>query len=324
MEQIEMCITSRCNLSCKHCYQHFEKNKYELDKEKIINLINYAISRGTKTIILSGGEATLHPNYYEILNFLNNLNVDVTLVTNATLIKTELLKELSKDRFKFVISIDGNEKHHDERRGNGMYKKTLANLQKIKELGFKTKANITIDVNNYHDIPELLEINYFDEFSFMPVGYAGAAAMNNMTTYDEDFEKVVEYIYSISNDKCLKRHCSIYPKSISIKYNGDVFPCSLARDYGLLKMGNLYEKSIEEICNDFEKTNNYECVKSASTKKNIQKCNNCKVKNCYRGCRVRALKFFGDLNMPDPFSCKLNNQGFENISYSKIYWGEKQ
>lgn len=323
MEQIEMCITSRCNLQCKHCYQHFEKNKYEIEKEKIIELIDYSISKGAKKVILSGGEASLHPNYYEILNYLNDFDIEVSLVTNATLLKTELLENLSTDKFKFTISIDGNKEHHNERRGNGAYEKTLNNLKKLKDIGFKTKANVTIDVNNYMDIPEILDIDLFDEFSFMPVGYAGAAAENNMTTFNEEFEEVVEYIYNITNDKCLQKHCRLYPKSLSLKYNGDIYPCSLARDYEVLKMGNIHENSIEEITAEFEKTKEFEDILNAASKKNISKCNNCSVKDCYRGCRVRALKFFNDLNQPDPFSCKLNNKGFANISYSKIYWGEK-
>lgn len=323
MEHFEMCITSKCNLQCKHCYQHFEKNKYEIDKETIIKLINYALNEGAQKIVLSGGEATLHPDYYDILNYLNDLNVEVGLVTNATMIKPELLTNLSTDKFMFVISVDGNKDHYDQRRGKGSYDMAMTNLRKLKNMGFKTKANVTIDINNYVDIPEILENSLFDEFSFMPVGYAGAAAKNNMTTFDKNFEEVVEYIYSISNDKCLQKKCKLYPKSLSIKYNGDIFPCSLARDYGLLKMGNIYEKAIEDICNDFENTKQYKEVLDAASKKNISKCNGCSVKNCYRGCRIRALKFYNDLNQPDPFSCKLNNKGLLDVSYAKIYWGEK-
>ena len=46
LEVIEMCITSSCNLQCKHCYQHKEKNRYQLPFEKIIEVIDYAKKLG--------------------------------------------------------------------------------------------------------------------------------------------------------------------------------------------------------------------------------------------------------------------------------------
>lgn len=322
MFQIEMCITSKCNLSCKHCYQHFEKNIFELPKEKILEIINYGIEKKVGKIIISGGEASLHPYFYDMLNYLNNLDINVVIVTNATLLDIDKISGLNSNKFRFTVSVDGNEQHHDFRRGNNSYLNMINNVKKLKKLGFYIKANVTLDIINYKDIVEILENENFNEISFMPVGFYGAAKKNNISSSDKDFEKVIKKLYHVVNDKVMCKTCHLFPKSFSVKYNGDIFPCSLARDYELLKMGNIYEKSIKEICSDFINTSTYTSLIKASSKQDLKDCDLCKFKDsCNKGCRIRALNYYGDLNKPDPFACKLHDNGFENISFSKIYWG---
>ena len=93
LNKMEMCITSTCNLKCKHCYQHFEKNKYFISQNKIFDTINYAVDHGCKFLVLSGGEFFTRPDAYEILDFVTKKNLDITLVTNGTLINFEKIKK---------------------------------------------------------------------------------------------------------------------------------------------------------------------------------------------------------------------------------------
>lgn len=324
VKKLEVCITSNCNLNCKHCYQHFEKNKFTINFEKIKEIIDYAVKSNSENIVLSGGEFFTHPNAYEIIDYVAKTNIPLTIVTNGILVNTEKISKYKGKNIIFQISIDGTEEYHDDRRGKGNYKKTIENIEKIRKLGFVVNIYMTLDINNYKSIPEILKMNFYDSATFMPVATAGAASLNEFKE-SEELDRCVEAIYKATTKKVdLKRRCSIFPKGISIDYEGYVFPCSIARDYKLFPFGNINEDSLENIIQKFVKSKKSKMFFNYRGNNQIKKCVNCtKNKECNQGCRMRSFKFNGDMLSPDPFCCKIFNGEYKDISYGNIYWGDK-
>jgi len=78
-------ITSECNQFCEYCSERpfIEVPRLPLTKEEIADNYNYLKERFTiSSVILSGGEPTLHHEYFSILDFFLNKNIPLRMITN--------------------------------------------------------------------------------------------------------------------------------------------------------------------------------------------------------------------------------------------------
>ena len=319
--KVEMCLTSKCNLACKHCYQHFDKDLFYLEKNKVLEVIDYVVSKGCSNIVLSGGEVFTRPDIYEIIGYILEKKLDLLVVTNGILINMNKIKKF-KNKLSFQISIDGCEVEHNKRRGEGSYDKTVNNIKLLRKLGFKVTVNVTIDVDNYKNVIDLLEDGNFDEITFLPVATAGAATIYKKT-HNNELEQVIRELYLVKSAVHKKNYrCNIFPTGLSINYDGTVYPCSIARDFKLFPIGSINENKIEVIIDKFLENPDSNMFFEYKENSQILKCINCSKENeCNRGCRIRAYKTKNSLLEPDPFCCKLYKNSYKNVCFGDIYWG---
>lgn len=324
-----MCITSSCNLQCKHCYQHKEKNRYQLPFEKIIEVIDYAKKFKCRKYVLSGGEFFMHPNAYDVLSYIvNNTEASITCVSNLTIADVgRIIKLVPKSRLQFKVSIDGDETEHDKRRGKGKYKIVESKIMELRNEGYMVDITMTLIEENIHCIPTVFSNPVFERVTLMPVATSGAACDNYSKSQDSpEYKEVICHIYKTCRDYVDGSHrCYIFPRCFSIKYDGGVYPCSLSRDYELCKLGNISDKSISEVIDSFIASKQSSMFFDYENNNQIIKCNLCEMNTeCTRGCRIRAYKWNGQLTSNDPFACKIFRGEFEDYTFGDIYWGTKK
>lgn len=327
LEVLEMCITSKCNLQCKHCYQVVEKNKFELGFSQIIDVIKYANNHGCRKYVLSGGEYFCHPNAYSILDYIiNETNAEITCVTNLTIADVKKLSCYPSDRLSFKVSIDGDKDEHNMRRGDGTYEKAEQNIINLHNMDFRVDITMTLIEANIHCIPTVLSNPNFKNVTLLPVATTGAACEYFHKEKDSDlYEQVICHIYKTCRDYVDGSHrCYIFPKCFSIKYDGSIYPCSLSRDYELCKIGNINNGTIEHEISRFINSSESDIFFEYDNNGQIEKCNKCPNNNeCTRGCRIRAYKWNGKLISADPFACKIFNNEYKDIPFGQVYWGTK-
>jgi len=160
------------------------------------------------------------------------------------------------------------------------------------------------------------------------VAFAGAAkthgGLASNTSITVEYENIIRLIYKKKTSIADKNHrCRMFPYGLGIKYDGSVYPCAVARDYGVLYMGNITNRSLHDAIQDFMSSENAKII-NEYVSNDISECNNCFSKEvCNRGCRVRAYKFYSKLSAPDPFCCKIFNNDFPDIPMNCLFWGEK-
>lgn len=328
-EVVEMCVTSRCNLKCTHCYQSFEKNKFQLSFKQIKNIVDYVSLHNGEKFVLSGGEFFIHPNAYEILSYIiNTTGALITCVTNLTLVDVEKLKEVApSERISFKVSIDGDEEQHDKRRGKGMFAITVNKIHELRKAGYTVEITMTLVEENIHCIPSVFANDTFGKVTLLPVATTGEACYNFQQDKDSQlYNDVICHIYKTCRKYVDGEHrCYIFPNSFSVKYDGGIYPCSLSRDYDLCKMGDISDNDISQVMQAFmaspESNMFFEYEKNAQ----IDMCNHCSQNTeCTRGCRIRAYKWNGSLLSNDPFACKIFKGTYQDIPFGEIYWGSKK
>ncbi len=123
-------INRGCNLRCTFCDLWEGKENVGLaDAER---LFEEARAIGTKTVVLTGGEPLLHPQFFEIVSAARARGLSVNLTTNGTLVERHWQRIVDSGIDSLSMSIDGLPPTHDRLRGRaGSFDQTWAALERV-------------------------------------------------------------------------------------------------------------------------------------------------------------------------------------------------
>jgi pyruvate-formate lyase-activating enzyme len=97
-DALRVCVTYRCNLSCKACYADGllkAVRKSDMTMEDFSQLTEFVKDRGWKAIRFLGGEPTIHPRFTEMLDLCYRKKINVTFPTN-NLFSPEVAEKLDR------------------------------------------------------------------------------------------------------------------------------------------------------------------------------------------------------------------------------------
>lgn len=123
-------ITDRCNMRCNMCWSKEWKHN-DLSDKKVEKIIYDFKRNGGKTIVLTSREPLLSKNFKLVIDICKKENLDLKILTNATLITDEIAKYIIESNIvSFIaISIHGIHEEHDNITGvHGSLKKTIEGI----------------------------------------------------------------------------------------------------------------------------------------------------------------------------------------------------
>ena len=189
-------LTYRCNLKCVHCYNPKDMQNVELDFDLCRKAIDDAYDLGCFRITFSGGEATLHTNFLELLKYARSKHISVEIFTNGQTLEQneELYNEVIKQYpYRICISLYGIGKdvHESVTAVNGSFEKSYDLICKLR------KENVNVQIKNF-----LLNSNCRDcikvkEFA-KGIGATSIADISLIPTIKGD-KKTMQY--AIDNDE---------------------------------------------------------------------------------------------------------------------------
>lgn len=155
-------ITRKCNLSCNYCgivrnnknkpneypdINHYIKN--EISSGYIISFLKkLKIHNPDVFVIWYGGEPLLKEDFYDVINYCNENNINYTIISN----NTEKIQPLMKKLLNKVSYIEGFTASIDpiiyQNKNNDEYKKSISGLEKIIEYNNIKDRVVEITVNN--------------------------------------------------------------------------------------------------------------------------------------------------------------------------------
>lgn len=126
-------IVDYCQLACRHCYLNKGNTSMPLEmiKEVSTDFLQADLPLPQSTIILSGGEPLLHPQFGEVCSIVRGLNGYVALSLIGILVLQYI--DLFRRNDGIQISIDGNSRVHDFIRGAGSYETAVRALRLLDE-----------------------------------------------------------------------------------------------------------------------------------------------------------------------------------------------
>ena len=181
LRQIVFEVTDSCNLKCKYCgYGDFYTNydsraEKKLSFEKARMFLDYLIkywkdypsTSSEKYIYIGfyGGEPLLNMGLIkDIVNYLKKIEIphkdfQFGMTSNAMLLDKQM-DYLVENKFKLLISLDGNEFNHSYRvdhAGQNSFSRVLANLELLKDkypTFFTTNVNFNAVIHNRNSVAE--------------------------------------------------------------------------------------------------------------------------------------------------------------------------
>lgn len=113
-------ITSSCNMMCPHCLDKCVPGEQHMDVKTFERAVDFAHNSGVRVVCVTGGEPSLNPMWYDMLNLVASEFMIATFVTNGEWLgtdKEEKVLELVRKHKNIKIqitSIRGLYRLHDE------------------------------------------------------------------------------------------------------------------------------------------------------------------------------------------------------------------
>jgi MoaA/NifB/PqqE/SkfB family radical SAM enzyme len=205
---VHVFATSRCNLKCKHCYLSLSSTGttfHDLPAALITCAINCIASIvGNVEFEIEGGEITLHPEFYSILDNIN------TEVLSKVIITTNGTQAINLDRIKkykglkLRVSIEGhNQTIHSILRQTKIQDQ-LSLVIKARKLGINTVIRTTIHKQNTNYIAEMVEVfnssgtNEIQFLEFQQVGRGNLEVNSELVLSNKSIQDFIAKLDSIN------------------------------------------------------------------------------------------------------------------------------
>jgi radical SAM protein with 4Fe4S-binding SPASM domain len=269
-------LTYNCNNKCSWCYANSNnlKEKQIFQEEREEETIDLLSSLGIKRIILIGGEPTLYPNIFGIINKIANSSMKIGLISNGRKLSNyQFAKRLKSSGLEAMSISLGSycSKIQDEITGiNGGFNQTMVGLENALSVGLKVSSNTVINKNNIGDLEKIVDL-LRDKVNTMTWNFCGIClsedSNNESIISPKETARAIERIYDYTKKKSVKikvvtpmPHCVFdedyldtfkkeniisggpcqlaHGKNFVIEYNGNVIPCTHFKDFPMM---NIFE-----------------------------------------------------------------------------------
>lgn len=166
---IAMDLTKACNLNCLYCFEESGRaNKNELSLEEKISILNQAKEMEARTLVIAGaGEPLMDPDFHEIINYANSLNLVSVVYTNGTLWNEKMARFMIKRNGVPIFKLDSlDSKVHDQlTRIKGSHRKSIEAIKTCLRIGYGVDRNSLTNIatatvyvkQNLSGIPRLVD-----------------------------------------------------------------------------------------------------------------------------------------------------------------------
>lgn len=261
-------LTHACNQHCKHCYLNagMHHTVSEMTTEQIKYILNEFKVQGGRYVIITGGEPIVRKDIWEILDYIEILELPFSFASNSFAMNEERRMRLASYKhlalyFTSILGVDS--KKHRYITEKDSYEKVMESLQFFTEQRVPTYVQVTLARDYMDDMEKIAEdLMKFENciVKFTPIASLGmkeeeaTEEQRQLILLPEDFlifHKKVEILQkkyagriedsNIQNYEQIKNVIAEYENEelyslaygfVAIRPNGDMsFSCNLGNPY---------------------------------------------------------------------------------------------
>lgn len=217
-----------CNHKCICCpLSTYNRLHAPLDFEQISSQIDALDENDEINVTVSGGEPTLHKDFFKTLDMLREKKANITVLSNASSCQSkDFVKRIAEhmgdslDSLDYVTAIHSSDPSlHDAITGvHGSLEQTLTGLDNLVEAGIKVSVKHIMSGMTCHTMRSTFEFldNHFPEsvsFHFCAMDYSGNGAKNSDKLFI-NFRKLQPYLEETldlwDNAQCNNRKVAVF------------------------------------------------------------------------------------------------------------------
>ena len=265
-------INSVCNLGCLHCCEEAGHHiPGEMTRKQIFKFLHEAREMKIPYVAISGGEPLLHPNFFEVAEFIRESGASLKVETNGEFIDDKVVDRFASLNFRSVqISLDGaTAATHEVLRLKGNFKKSHTAVEKLVKRGVTTEIVFVTTRFNIHEIGEAIDMAHdlgcygFYTGKIMRIGRA-ALNWDKLNPTDEQYKTFFKTLDEKTKQYENKMKVYYYPYDViqELKYRLEkpsasllVVPNGNTKLIGPLPFicGNVKEQSLAEVWERYKK-----------------------------------------------------------------------
>lgn len=211
---VQLGLTYRCNLKCRHCYALYRRDRDEFSLAEIRALASELYDAGSAAIVYSHGENMIRRDFHQAAAVFRDLDFYQTLMLNGFYVRrpddARRLAEAGINRA--MVSVDSPDPAvHDQVRGKpGAYGTAMRAIgyllgSEVATVGF----SCTIDRHNYGDIAAIVNLA-------LETGVQAVSFMQNRYNLHDIFDRQLWRSYE---DVC----CEIYELMLAHRGRLDIY-----------------------------------------------------------------------------------------------------
>jgi radical SAM protein with 4Fe4S-binding SPASM domain len=268
-------LTRACNLRCPHCFvEAGAPREVEMSTERILQLLDEWAEMGVFSVVITGGEPSIHPDFMKIVHYAYNLGFTVAIASNGMPMTDKMLAQIPQDDVIISVSLDGIH-GAGAATGESDFEAVTRKLLQIRNFGFNTSIMTTTTHENVDELQTFINFAIDNDISlrsvpFVPMGRG--SLYRELQNQVGDIEKAAQFWIAEEKWERIKdkelglcagkvfnflitmvyslRRCMSGRGLCYVTSDGTVFPCSNASGNKILAGGSLLERSFADIWND--------------------------------------------------------------------------
>lgn len=142
LEILQVNLGYLCNLSCVHCHVNAGPKRTELmDLETLNQVLELAETAHIHTLDLTGGAPEMHPHFQYLVRKARDQGIEIIDRCNLTILEESGYQGLAEFLAAQQVIITASlpcylEENVDKQRGKGVFRNSLAALQRLNQLGY--------------------------------------------------------------------------------------------------------------------------------------------------------------------------------------------
>lgn len=283
LRMVEFVINTECNSNCAMCYatRYNKPNKEKITPEGVSRIWNQAERLGAFMSALEGGEAILHPQFFDMLAALKPFSNIVVLVSSSITLNRDWIKELKRKGLSVLhLSLNSTDpKTNDAIRSfEGHFERVMANIEYAKEFNIPVYFSSILHHNNKEDFLKIIDLA-----EKLRIGVSGALLVTmgrysnqrklRLTLQDREWllnvlkEKGHILRFDWNNNLSNRYECPAGYEKVAVSVYGEVMACVCNH----ISFGNALEEPFADIYRRMQnfslfKERNPLCLASFDTK----------------------------------------------------------
>jgi len=147
-------LTNACNLACAHCYREVDG----IDNLSLDDIETLCESLPVRAINLGTGENALHPQFKQIIRYLKDRDLKLTITSNGYSIS-----QLSDEEVRYFHDVEFSldfptEREQDCFRGDGNWRLIEDQMERCRRLGASVTVTAVMMSTNYEKVAEIARV----------------------------------------------------------------------------------------------------------------------------------------------------------------------